>query len=643
MNVLAQSQKGRLSELVPQAEMEKVATPTPTPTRVKTEASDALEVPFVTDEETPSGQYLLLNLLASWGDPEFIGLSAVELFDGNGERIALCEDQLSYIPPESAQLEPPLASRPTALSPQSLFEDPRRRLASLVRPNPSHDTRDELAMWMTDFFGEGKSHIICIDLARPTCLSGIVIHNYLSDRVHSMRGSRLVEITLDDRLLMRGPLRCGAIEPILLTTKAPTLKRLSQVVEKSSRASEVTSSSVSKRSAHTPANATETGAPVPSGGGSGLVAELMLEVLSTWCTPPRGVGLSSIRAYGKSRNAARFAEAAVEVIDSKGSPVQYLIPSPEKEAFLAPLFAPLEPLSHDEDAPLARFRFRFAEPTSLTSIEVCNLTDGTCSYLGEEPQLMPQTFYGVKECRVFFVLPGTNGRREVSPAEGVTFRKAPFSSAPKPQRFDVSDLSEEFLAIEKPRGYLVQSVKMSSELRLKVAIKRNRQSALEIPEWYADYHQYIPQLFPIGYVIAVALSGNGPLSQDALTTLQVRLWDEEGHPIEGYGMHEVDGPANGNERGWELRLYRLFDQPVCISALQVSWPKAPLPQLIPLTIRSIDVSMDDQRVYRREAQEAENLVDTFLSIGATKPTGSGPFLGNGLVYFTYEPSKSVCI
>ncbi len=39
--------------------------------------------------ELPEGRRLTLSLLSTWGDPHFVGLAALEIFDSNGEKIEI--------------------------------------------------------------------------------------------------------------------------------------------------------------------------------------------------------------------------------------------------------------------------------------------------------------------------------------------------------------------------------------------------------------------------------------------------------------------------------------------------------------------------------------------------------------------------
>ena len=47
--------------------------------------------------ELPSGQVLTLNLLTTWGDTHYIGLTGVEVYDSQGEHVAVKEVRYAQV------------------------------------------------------------------------------------------------------------------------------------------------------------------------------------------------------------------------------------------------------------------------------------------------------------------------------------------------------------------------------------------------------------------------------------------------------------------------------------------------------------------------------------------------------------------
>jgi hypothetical protein len=65
--------------------------------------------------ELPEGRRLTLSLLSTWGDPHFVGLAALEIFDSAGEKISI-EDvaRQVYADPPDINILPECAPWPLA-------------------------------------------------------------------------------------------------------------------------------------------------------------------------------------------------------------------------------------------------------------------------------------------------------------------------------------------------------------------------------------------------------------------------------------------------------------------------------------------------------------------------------------------------
>lgn len=53
----------------------------------------------------------------------------------------------------------------------------------------------------------GENHLLGIDLGRSTAISMIRIWNYNKNRIHSYRGARYIELSLDDRVVFKGEIK----------------------------------------------------------------------------------------------------------------------------------------------------------------------------------------------------------------------------------------------------------------------------------------------------------------------------------------------------------------------------------------------------------------------------------------------------
>ncbi|CAM6100708.1 unnamed protein product [Calypogeia fissa] len=174
----------------------------------------------------PHGQVLIVNIMSTWGDPHYVGLAGIELFDMNGCLIEL------HDPFEQVQADPPDINILPGYS-----NDPRT-VDKLV--DNVNMTCDDYHVWLTPFTA-GQPHLIKITLNSPTTLSMVRFWNYNKSRIHSFRGARMVEITFDRKQIFVGELRkaSGALidaarhaEPILFTTNEVVLSAIEHYDER---------------------------------------------------------------------------------------------------------------------------------------------------------------------------------------------------------------------------------------------------------------------------------------------------------------------------------------------------------------------------------------------------------------------------
>ena len=134
---------------------------------------------YSTDETTcvipelPYGKKLEFNILETWSDMNYLGLTGIEIFDELGMPIEISEHQILAFPPDVNVL-PGYGSDP-------------RTIEKLV--DGQYFTNDDLHVWLTPFTS-GEDHVISINLGKFTKISMIRIWNYNKSRIHSYRGAK---------------------------------------------------------------------------------------------------------------------------------------------------------------------------------------------------------------------------------------------------------------------------------------------------------------------------------------------------------------------------------------------------------------------------------------------------------------------
>lgn len=139
----------------------------------------------------PSGSKLEFNILQTWGDVNYVGLAGIEVFDSNGKLVQILADQISACPPD-INILPGYGGDP-------------RTVDKLV--DGHYLTTDDCHVWLTPFT-KGEDHTVTIQLGgvnnNKVSIAMIRLWNYNKSRIHSYRGARLVECTLDGLVIFRG-------------------------------------------------------------------------------------------------------------------------------------------------------------------------------------------------------------------------------------------------------------------------------------------------------------------------------------------------------------------------------------------------------------------------------------------------------
>ena len=132
----------------------------------------------------PFGQRFSINILKTWGDMNYLGLTGIEVFDVEGKQIQIDARKISAHPPD-INILPGYGSDP-------------RTVEKLI--DGHYFTNDDLHVWLTPFT-QGEDHTISIDLGRPTYISMVRVWNYNKSRIHSYRGARLLQMKLDNKMI----------------------------------------------------------------------------------------------------------------------------------------------------------------------------------------------------------------------------------------------------------------------------------------------------------------------------------------------------------------------------------------------------------------------------------------------------------
>eukprot|EP00760_Papus_ankaliazontas_P004660 PhM_4_TR12016/c0_g1_i1/m.105255 len=166
----------------------------------------------------PRGRVLTVNALITWGDPHYVGLTGLDLFDSTGRLITLSDATAQVVgDPHSINVLP------------EYHNDPRT--ADKVMDGINY-TRDDVHMWLAPYT-EGCSHIITITFDVPVTIAMVRVWNYNKSRVHSFRGARHMEMQLDGNIIFRGEVKqapgmlegCEASTEIILFTTEPSIIR----------------------------------------------------------------------------------------------------------------------------------------------------------------------------------------------------------------------------------------------------------------------------------------------------------------------------------------------------------------------------------------------------------------------------------
>ncbi|CAF0808236.1 unnamed protein product [Adineta ricciae] len=170
--------------------------------------------------ELPEGEQLVFNLKTTWGDRHYVGLNGIEIFSSEGYPVMIKKITAD---PADINILPEYGSDPRVVS--NLIDGVNK-------------TRDDIHMWLAPYT-DGRNHFIYITFEHRVHIALIRIWNYNKSRIHSARGAKDVEISLDGHTIFTGEISqaCGNInatndpsaygETILFTTDEEILEKIS--------------------------------------------------------------------------------------------------------------------------------------------------------------------------------------------------------------------------------------------------------------------------------------------------------------------------------------------------------------------------------------------------------------------------------
>ena len=152
---------------------------------------------------TPEGRHLRMTILSTWGDPHYVGLAGVEVFDAAG------------LPMKLDDVKRQVTAHPADINTLEGYGVDPRTVDKLFDDHPH--TCDDLHQWLAPFDplpdgnrDERMAHMpnkVEVDFGATHSLGMIRIWNYNKSRTHASRGVRRISLSLDEQVVFTGEVR----------------------------------------------------------------------------------------------------------------------------------------------------------------------------------------------------------------------------------------------------------------------------------------------------------------------------------------------------------------------------------------------------------------------------------------------------
>lgn len=125
-----------------------------------------------------------MNIIETWGDLFYVGLTGIEILDERGNPVNLTKDMIDACPRDMNSIHG--------------HGSDYRTLDKLL--DKENNTEDDHHMWLIPF-NKGEDHWIKINLGRSTNISGLKLYNYNKSEEDTLRGVKQLVIRVDNKLV----------------------------------------------------------------------------------------------------------------------------------------------------------------------------------------------------------------------------------------------------------------------------------------------------------------------------------------------------------------------------------------------------------------------------------------------------------
>ena len=126
------------------------------------------------------GQYIDINILETWGDLFYVGLTGIQIIGNNDKPITIMQENIS--------------ANPRDMNTIPGHSGDYRTIDKLI--DNINITNDDRHMWLIPY-SPGENHLISISLQSKMSIKGIKFYNYNKSEEDAFRGARKLAISID--------------------------------------------------------------------------------------------------------------------------------------------------------------------------------------------------------------------------------------------------------------------------------------------------------------------------------------------------------------------------------------------------------------------------------------------------------------